>query len=276
MAFSDRSAGASADLARIAVAPRRFAGDPHAAGAWRSRQVFFERTLLEHVAAARALPVGLHLPSPGDAVPLAEHYARLCDGLLLQGGADIGSALSKAASNAVPDTERDTFELALIAEFERRDKPILGICRGMQLINVAAGGTLRAIDSDAVAYHSDPARYADHAHAIDLAAGGHLARLYGVAAGDVSSAHRQAVAVLGADLVAEAHDALGETIEALRSTRRRYVVGVQWHPEFDGPCAGRLDGSRLIADFVAHARNAALDSNRQADADISCSIMQAL
>jgi hypothetical protein len=132
MAFSDRSAGASADLARIAVAPRRFAGDPHAAGAWRSRQVFFERTLLEHVAAARALPVGLHLPSPGDAVPLAEHYARLCDGLLLQGGADIGSALSKVASDAVPDTERDTFELALIAAFERRDKPILGICRGMK------------------------------------------------------------------------------------------------------------------------------------------------
>jgi putative glutamine amidotransferase len=267
---------ASPRLARIAIAPRRFAGDPHAAGAWRARQLFFERTLLERVAAAAALPIGLHLPSADEGAALAEHYAALCDGLLLQGGTDIGPVHSQAETNGRPDAERDAFELALIAAFERRDKAILGICRGMQLINVAAGGTLRAIDADALARHSDPARYAGHAHAVELAGGGYLARLYNSVAGEVSSAHRQTIATLGAGLVAEARDAAGGTIEALRSTQGRYVVGVQWHPEFDGAAAGRLDGSRLIDDFVAHARDAGRDSNRRTEADTSCSIMQAL
>jgi putative glutamine amidotransferase len=275
MSPPDRTPERSGDPVRIAVAPRRFAGDPQARGAWQSRQVFFASALLERVAAAGALPLGLHLPSPGEAAPLAAHYASLCDGLVLQGGADVDSALSKTATGGPPDTDRDVFELALIAAFERRAKPVLGLCRGMQLLNVAAGGTLRAIDAGSVAHHGDPAHYADHAHGIELAPGGYLARLYDAVAGKVSSAHRQAVATLGAGLAVEARDATDGSIEALRSTRHRYVAGVQWHPELDGAAAGRLDGSRLIADFVAHARDAERDTNRN-DMDTSCAIMHAL
>jgi len=252
--------------ARIAVAPRRFAGDAAAAGAWRRRQLFFERELMRRVARAQGLPIGLHLPAAQDeAADLAEHYATLCDGLLLQGGTDIGATLSKTRSAAEPDTDRDTFELALVAAFLRRDKAVLGVCRGMQLINVAAGGTLRAIDADLVGGHSNPQRYAENAHEVSLVREGYLANLYGCVRGNVSSAHRQAVAVLGAGLRVEAHSVADGSIEALHSTRDRYAVGVQWHPELDDAGSQRLDGSRLIADFVMHARDPRLASAHRMD-----------
>jgi putative glutamine amidotransferase len=255
-----------ADFARIAVAPRRFLGDARAAGAWRRRQLFFERSLMERLAQVRGLPVGLHLPAHHEAVALAEHYARLCDGLLLQGGTDIDPARSSASSEAEPDIDRDHFELALISAFLRRDKAVLGICRGMQLINVAAGGTLRAIAVETVAQHSDPLRYAEHAHAVTLTADGYLSRLYGAVAGTVGSAHRQTLATLGRGLVIEAHSTADGCVEATRSTGHRYVVGVQWHPEFDDD-SSRLDGARLISDFVAHAGNPRWDLNERTDAD---------
>ena len=258
--------------ARIAIAPRRFPGDAAAAGAWRRRQLFFERELMRRVASADGLPIGLHLPARDEASELAEHYASLCDGLLLQGGTDIDAALSQTTSAAEPDTDRDAFELALVEEFLRRDKAVLGVCRGMQLINVAAGGTLKSVDGANVERHSDPARYADHAHTVSLAHDGYLARLYGCVAGNVSSAHRQAVGELGAGLRVEAHDVADGGIEAIRSTRHRYAVGVQWHPELDDARAGRLDGFRLIADFVAQALNPGQEPKERMDTN-ACSTL---
>ena len=247
--------------ARIAIAPRRFSGNPQEPGAWRARQLFFERTLSEQLAAAGALPVGLHLPDTGEAIAFAECYAELCDGLLLQGGTDIDAVLSQAGPAGASDGDRDAFELALFSAFARRNKPVLGICRGMQLINVAAGGTLRTIDAALALLHSDPARYAVHAHPITLQPGGYLERLYAVARGRVSSAHRQAIAKLGDWLIVEAHVEADSVIEAVRSRRHRYVVGVQWHPEYDRADAGHLEGARLIADFIAHTRDASSDIN---------------
>jgi putative glutamine amidotransferase len=252
--------------ARIAIAPRRFQGDPHEPGAWRARQLFFERTLTEHVAAADALPVGLHLPPAAQAAVFAERYADLCDGLLLQGGTDIDAVFSQAAPAGVVDGDRDTFELALFAAFARRNKAVLGICRGMQLINVAAGGTLRTMGDALAVAHSDPSRYATHAHAIALQPKGYLESLYRVARGTVSSAHRQAVASLGDELISEARVEEDGCIEAVRSTRHRYVVGVQWHPEYDEGDAGRLEGARLIADFIAYAHDAGRDINAALEA----------
>ena len=252
---------ATGRCARIAIAPRRFNGDPQEPGAWRARQLFFERTLSGRVAAADAIPVGLHLPRAAEAAAFAEHYANLCDGLLLQGGTDIDAVLSEAARAGAADGDRDTFELALFAAFARRNKVVLGICRGMQLINVAAGGTLRTMDGALAAAHSDPARYATHAHAIALQPGGYLECLYRVSRGRVSSAHRQAVATLGDGLIAEACVEADGGFEAVRSTRHRYVVGVQWHPEYDEADAGCLEGARLIADFIAHARDQGKDIN---------------
>jgi gamma-glutamyl-gamma-aminobutyrate hydrolase PuuD len=262
MTWESPVGSAGRGLARIAVAPRRFAGDADALGAWRRSQLFFEHALMTAIANARAIPVGMHLPRENDAEAFAETYADICDGLLLQGGTDVDRTLSHAPAGAPPDTERDRFELLLLFAFLRRDKAVLGICRGMQLINVARGGTLGVLDGVRAARHSDPARYGTHAHAIELASAGHLARLYGRTCGVVSSAHRQAVMTLGEELVVEARSADDGGIEAVRAIDARYLVGVQWHPELDDERERRLSGARLIEDFIAHAQDTRLGSTR--------------
>jgi putative glutamine amidotransferase len=239
--------------AHIAIAPRRFGGDATAMGAWRCNQLFVEHALSNVITEAGGLVVGAALPGAHRAAQTAAHYANLCDGLVLQGGTDIDAAHSGAISLAEPDRDRDTFELALIRAFVAVDKPILALCRGMQLLNIAYGGTLETLTAACAAHHSDPQRYADHDHSVELAASGYLARLYGIQAGEVNSAHRQAVLRLGHGLVVEAIDPSDARVEAIRSSHHRFVLGVQWHPEFQRGDDHRLDGGLLIRDFVSHA-----------------------
>src|SRR5690242_3667325 len=132
----------------------------------------------------------------------------------------------------------------------------------MQLINVARGGTLGVLDGAHAATHSDPAHYGAHAHRVELAPNGHLARLYGQASGTVSSAHRQAVMRVGDDLAVEARSADDGVVEALRGVGAHCLIGVQWHPELDDEHESRLSGARLIEDFVANARDARRDASR--------------
>lgn len=243
-----------ADPPRIAVAPRLFAGACDAAGAWRRQQLFFEQTLLERLLAAGALIVGTCLPrSAALARRVAQAYADDCDGLVLQGGTNLGAGPAREELTAL-DHARDRFEYDLLAAFVAADKPVIGICRGMQLINVAFGGTLQALPEVRATHHSDPAIYHGHSHAVELVAAGYLAGLYEAQRGVVSSAHRQATLRIGAGLDVEAVCLVDAQVEAIRSTAHRYVVGVQWHPEFDHAAQGRLCGARLLRDFVANAR----------------------
>lgn len=246
------SAAFPAHPPRIAVAPRLFAGEQGARGAWRQQQLFFERTLLERLTDAGALVVGTCLPrSPTLATRIANAYAGACDGLLLQGGGNIASTPAEALSEH--DLARDRFELDLVAAFIAADKAVLGICRGMQLLNVAFGGSLRALPEAQAAHHSNPAIYAAHAHDVELNDDGYLVRLFGARRGRVCSAHRQAVHRLGNGLEQEAACPDDGCIEAIKSSRHRYVLGVQWHPEFDTATQGRLGGDVLLGDFVARA-----------------------
>lgn len=183
------------------------------------------------------------------------------DGLILQGGADIDpQAYGETPSEFLQTTDavRDRFELELLRGFAAAGKPVLGICRGMQLINVAYGGSLH---QDLVGFgataqsHVSPA-YDEHAHPLRFEPGSWFQGLHpGVAQPRVNSIHHQGLNRLGDGLVVEAwsEDGIPECIRA----REGFVVGVQWHPEFhDHRFPDLLPGGPLLQAFLqaAHER----------------------
>ncbi|MEL6983405.1 MAG: gamma-glutamyl-gamma-aminobutyrate hydrolase family protein, partial [Actinomycetota bacterium] len=187
------------------------------------------------VLAAGGLPVNL----PMDADPL--DYVDHLDGVLLSGGADLHPARYGAEPDGHGDyeTDRDALELRLLTGARDRDLPVLGICRGLQLINVAAGGTLHQHVAEHARYDVAPDA---HVHDVSFEAGSLLGSLHGAspdaaAATDgaggprrsVNSLHHQTVDRVGDGLVVVARSADG-TIEGLE-TPDGSMVAVQWHPE---------------------------------------------
>jgi anthranilate/para-aminobenzoate synthase component II len=137
-------------------------------------------------------------------------------------------------------------------------KPVLGICRGLQLINVACGGTLY---QDIVeqypnaAMHRDDALYDGFHHLISMVEGSRLASLFPHQSSyAVNSIHHQAIKTLGNDLLVEANAADDGLIEAIRWTGNGYMFGCQWHPELQADIPGLLDSSPIMAEFLEAAR----------------------
>jgi len=190
-------------------------------------------------------------------------YARVLDGLVLQGGADI-SPLTYGEDPLAPewtgDRLRDVYEIELLHEFVEARKPVLGICRGMQIINVAFGGTLYQDISTQVPLAQSHVTdgYDRNAHEIRLEPGSGLGALYpGVERGRVISIHHQSVKALGRGLAVEATAEPDGVIEAIRGTGESFVLGVQWHPEFHLPGDGSvLDGAPILDAFLRAARRA--------------------
>lgn len=188
-------------------------------------------------------------------------YAATLDGLLLQGGADIDPSLyGEEPSPAVgaPDRVRDRFELDLLRAFAEFGKPVLGICRGMQLINVAFGGTLHQdlnVGGATQAIHYIRERYDEHAHDLEFKPGGWLQSLYqGLINPRVNSIHHQGVNKLGNGLCIEAWSGDG-VIECIRHESSDFIVGVQWHPEFhDERFPELLPTAPLVNAFIAAAK----------------------
>lgn len=161
-----------------------------------------------------------------------------CDGLLLTGGADV-DPVHYGEEDRHPtlslEAGRDDYEIALARTAMERDMPVLAICRGVQLLNVAAGGTL---------YQDLPSQFpssVDHrikepvdqaVHTVKIDASSRLARLVGADAGDVSvnSRHHQAVRKVAPGFVAVAHADDG-VVEGIEQPEKTFCVGVQWHPE---------------------------------------------
>jgi gamma-glutamyl-gamma-aminobutyrate hydrolase PuuD len=207
-------------------------------------------------------------------IRIADYVAEL-DGLVLQGGADVsphtyGETPLKPAWTG--DRVRDLYEIDLLQEFVSRGKPVLGICRGLQLINVAFGGTLyQDIPSQhrGRGAHLDLEAYDTHHHAISIVAGTGLAALYpNTGEARVNSIHHQAVKLLGGDLSVEAVSIPDQVIEALRWKGPSYVLGVQWHPEFhDIANPDLLDGGPLLQEFLGHAEKARESGARKSSSE---------
>jgi len=204
----------------------------------------------EAVIAAGGVPVVLpHEPS---AVPA---YLDLLDGLLVTGGAfDVDPALFGEASRHATVTTKDRrtrFEWAITQGMLARDKSILGICGGQQLLNVVLGGTLIQHIPDSVPAalaHEQPNPRNEPGHEVRVLHGTMLERIVGVNRLSVNSAHHQAVKTTapGVTVNATAPDGV---IEGIEDQRKRFVLGVQWHPEFH-----ITDGDkRLFAAFVQAA-----------------------
>jgi gamma-glutamyl-gamma-aminobutyrate hydrolase PuuD len=188
-------------------------------------------------------------------------YAKHLDGLVLQGGADVSPQTYAEAATRPEwsgDRARDMYELELLHEFVEAGKPVLGICRGCQLINVAFGGTLyQDIASDvptAIEHVND--RYDSHYHEIRFSTGSSLSKMFsGHPQALVNSIHHQAVKDLGRDLVVEAYSGSDNIVEAIRYRKAGFVMGVQWHPEFHRPgSAELLDCTPILDSFLRAAR----------------------
>ena len=191
-------------------------------------------------------------------------YAEYLDGLVLQGGADIApESYGEKPLHAdwSGDRVRDRYEIDLFNSFVAAGKPVLGICRGCQLINVALGGTLFQdipTQVDTAVAHRDTDQYDRTLHGVNLVQGTRLAQLYpGRTQAKINSIHHQAVKDLGKDLVVEALGVPDGIVEAIRWRGPSYVFGMQWHPEFLALVSldeTQLDGSPILRDFLDTAR----------------------
>ena len=188
-------------------------------------------------------------------------YARVLDGLVLQGGADVSPLTygeEPLDAEWAGDRLRDVYEIELLHEFVESGKPVLGICRGAQLINVAFGGTLyQDIGTQLPEAQSHvTAAYEKNQHEMRIEPGSGLARLYpGLERSRINSIHHQAIKALGRNLKVEARSEPDGLIEAVRGSGKSYVFAVQWHPEFHAPGdASVLDSAPILDEFLLAAR----------------------
>ena len=248
----------SPDALKIGVSPRIFHPQPDAKGLHTKTLQYLEQTVAHWVMSRDVL---VFMVPTVDKEGLLHRsnirvadYARVLDGLVLQGGSDVSPSTYGEAPLApewAGDRLRDVYEIELVHEFVEAGKPVLGICRGAQLINVAFGGSLH---QDIPSHRTDD--YEGHRHEIRFEPGSGLARLYrGLEHPQVSSIHHQSIRSLGRGLHVEAWSEPDGVIEAVRANGRSYVVGVQWHPEFHHPGdEAVLDSAPILEEFLRAAR----------------------
>lgn len=188
--------------------------------------------------------------SPDDAVADdPDQLLDMLDGLILAGGSDVDPATYGAEPH--PETrgtneQRDRFEAALVRAALERDMPVLGICRGMQMLNVACGGTLDQHLADVPTHRHTPGHFCDHE--VELEPESLAARAAGSARVAVKSHHHQGVARVGEGLEVTGRNPGDGVIEAIEATDHQFALGVLWHPEED-------QGSRVIGALVDEARS---------------------
>ncbi|MGA7147512.1 MAG: gamma-glutamyl-gamma-aminobutyrate hydrolase family protein [Microbacterium sp.] len=216
-------------------------------GVWDVRAAFLPHQYFDAVIASGGVAV---LLPPQPAPDAATAVLNGLDGLILTGGLDVQPELYGAERHTLTDParpDRDEWEMALFRGAEERRMPVLAICRGLQLVNVARGGTLHQHLPEALG--TERYRIGGGVFAINevqVESGSRLAGLIGDGTLDVHSYHHQGVDRLGDGLVATAWADDG-LVQAIESAGDGYLVGVQWHPEENA------EDRRLFAGLVAEA-----------------------
>ncbi|MFZ1995245.1 MAG: gamma-glutamyl-gamma-aminobutyrate hydrolase family protein [Solirubrobacteraceae bacterium] len=200
----------------------------------------------------RAGGLALMIAADPDLVTDPDELLHRVDGLIVSGGVDVDPASYGAQRH--PETkgctpERDAFEIALVRRASELDMPVLGICRGMQVLNVAFGGTLIQHLPETFGHEDHrrvPGNFDEADHDVRLVPGS----LAAVAAGELlhttKSHHHQGVDEVGDGLIVTGTSTLDDLVEAIELPDRRFVLGVQWHPEAD-------ERSRVIGALVQAA-----------------------
>lgn len=224
---------------------------------------YVEQSVAHWIMSAGAMVVMVPCPTGETArgdVTLA-HYADWLDGVVMHGGADVwpGSYGEAPLREAwVGDRVRDLYDLAVVEAFAQAGKPIFGICRGLQLINVAFGGTLyQDIETQrpGALQHRNASTYDQNFHLVEFVPGSRLAQLYpGQRRARVNSIHHQGIKRLAPDFEIEAYshpDVVPEAIRRRAGPGRGYIAATQWHPEFHQLGADTLDDTAILNDFLA-------------------------
>jgi putative glutamine amidotransferase len=184
----------------------------------------------------------------------AEAVMSTLDGLVLSGGDDVDPAIygAEPESSRGMDSDVDRFEIALVEAARKQDKPVLAICRGLQLLNVALGGTLLQEVTAAGSSHEpfakeiDPEEVNARRHTVVFEPGSLMEEIYGSSEAKVNTLHHQGLENVSTQLMVEGRTEDGQ-VEAARCRGDWWAVGVQWHPE-------RMDGEhRRIFDVFREA-----------------------
>lgn len=248
---------------RIAVSNNVLPPDPARVFYPPSALLYVEEQMAGWVSSTGALAYAVPRPVRQSGAGLAEYVADL-DGLVLTGGADVapGSYGEEPVEGGrwPGDEARDRYEIELARRFVEAGKPVLGICRGHQVLNVAFGGTLYQdlnVQGATERIHRSQDDYHRNLHEVDLVAGGWLAGLYpGVERARVNTIHHQGVKDVAPGMVVEAVASDDGVVEAIRlEDGHAWVAGVQWHPEFFAlvPEEGLLDQRPILDAFLTAA-----------------------
>ncbi len=249
---------------RIALSARIMHKPPAELGFRNKTLQYLEQTVAHWIMAHGAL--AFMLPTLGFDADISRrrvsvsNYVDAMDALLLQGGADVAPS-SYGQEPLRPawggDAVRDRYEIELLDGFLAQGKPVLGICRGLQLINVALGGSLLqdiSTQRPESRHHVDADLYDQNLHEIAIEPGSRLAEIYaGFTRARVNSIHHQAIDRLGSDVVVEARSVEDGVVEAIRVRGSSFVAGVQWHPEFHMQNEQLLSGEPLMRAYLAEA-----------------------
>jgi len=235
-------------------------------GVWTKTLHYLEQSVAHWLLSGRAVAVMIPAVTADSIVTRSDlnlhHYAAALDGLVLQGGNDVAPESygeTPLAPEWAGDRVRDRYEIELVDAFVKASKPVFGICRGLQLLNVMFGGSLLqdiAAQRPASRPHRDGSIYERHFHAVEVLPETRLAELYpGLRRATVNSIHHQAIKDLAPDFKPEARCPDDGIIEAVRWQGPSYVAAVQWHPEFHIPGdPDNFDDAPMLQDFLNAAQ----------------------